>query len=160
MTPFAQIIHLGDPVRNPYRPHGMGDRERRGPTNGFTLTTELAVELVIGFGPDEELVVPARVVAMTDRTVTVEVADGPLGLAIEMSPWCTVLVAGDETEGAVVARPGRRVGDVHSPTLLELVLEDAVPAPTVWRRLRAAFRRAHRGRRAGVRSARPVRPRA
>ena len=109
----------------------MGDQERRAPTNGFTLTTELEVELVVALGADEELVVPARIVAMSDRTVTVEVAGGPLGLAVEMSPWCTVRVAGDSPDGAVVARPGRRVDDVHSPTRLELVLDAPVPASTV-----------------------------
>jgi hypothetical protein len=123
------MIHLGESRATTYLP-GMADPERRAPASAFTLTSGLSVELVIGLGPEEELVVPARVVAMTERTVTVEVADGPLGLAVEMSPWCTVLVAGDSPVDAVVARPGRRVDDVHSPTLLELVLDASVPAPS------------------------------
>jgi len=101
----------------------MADADRRGPTSPFTLTKGLAVELIVPLGDREELVVPASVVAMTDRTVSVEVADGPLGLAVGMSPRCTVLVAGDTPLQAVVARPGRRTEDVHSPTTIELVLE-------------------------------------
>jgi hypothetical protein len=108
----------------------MAEEERRARASAFTLTKGLPVELVISLGPEEELVVPARVVAMTERTVTVEVADGALGLAVEMSPWCTVVVAGDSPSEAVLARPGRRVDDVHSPTLLELVLDASVPAPS------------------------------
>ena len=121
------MIHLGESGPNPYLP-AMADQERRTRASAFTLTKGLPVELVIGLGPEEELVVPARVVAMTERTVTVEVADGALGLAVEMSPWCTVVVGGDSPDEAVLARPGRRVGDVHSPTLLEIVLDASVPA--------------------------------
>jgi hypothetical protein len=101
----------------------MADDERRGSTSPFTLTKGLAVELIVPLADREELVVPASVVAMTDRTVSVEVADGPLGLAVSMSHRCTVLVAGDTPLHAVVARPGRRIEDVHSPTVLELVLD-------------------------------------
>jgi hypothetical protein len=104
------------------------DTERRGASNGFTLTKGLAVEVIVGLGQDE-LVVPAAVVAMTDRTVSVEVADGPLGLAIGMSPWCTVIVAGDTPLRAVAAHPGRRVDDVHSPRVIELVLDEPAVAP-------------------------------
>jgi hypothetical protein len=108
----------------------MADHERRAPASAFTLTKGLPVELLISLGPEEELVIPARVVAMTERTVTVEVANGALGLAVEMSPWCTVIVAGDASDEGVLTRPGRRVEDVHSPTLLELVLDASVPAPS------------------------------
>jgi hypothetical protein len=116
----------------------MADGDRRGSSSAFTLTRGLAVEIVIGFGGDQELVVPASVEAMTDRTVRIRVPDGPLGLAVGMSPHCTVVVTGDSHFQAVHARPGRRIDDVRSPTLLELVLDEPAialatepePAPT------------------------------
>ena len=102
----------------------MIEGERRGSGHPFRLTKGLAVEVLIDLGSDGDLVVPAEVIAMSDRTVSIEVADGPLGLAVNMSPRCTVVVAGDTPLRAVPARPGRRTDDVQSPTVLELVLEE------------------------------------
>jgi hypothetical protein len=110
----------------------MADEDRRGARSPFVLTRGLQVDIIVQLRVDEELVIPASVEAMSEHTLTVRLPDGALGLAVGMRPRCTVLVRGDAQTHAVQARPGRRVDDVRSPTLLELVLtEPAVAGATL-----------------------------
>lgn len=108
----------------------MVDEERRGASGPFVLTRGLEVEIIVELGIDEELVVPASVEAMSDRTLTVRLPDGALGLAVGMRPRCAVIIRGDAQTHTVQARPGRRVDDVRSPTLLELVLTESADVGT------------------------------
>ncbi len=99
-------------------------QERRTGTPAFTLTDGLDVEVVLPVADDDHLVLPGRVVRLTDTTVTLAMDDGASALAIAMRPRC-VLVWGDEgEERAALVRSGSRVDDVHSSTTIELVLED------------------------------------
>jgi hypothetical protein len=104
--------------------------ERRTPAPAFTLLDGLAVEILVPLAGDH-LVFSGRVVQLTETTVTVALDDGPTALSVAMCRRC-VLVWGEEgVEQCALVRNGRRVDDVHSPTTIELVLEEVRPLTDV-----------------------------
>jgi hypothetical protein len=106
------------------------DDRRRAEVAAFTLLDGLAVEIVVPLGGDH-LVFDGRVVQLTGNTVTVSVDDGPSALTVAMSRRCVIVWGEEGAEQAALVRSGRRVDDVHSPTTIELVLEDVLPLAEV-----------------------------
>lgn len=99
------------------------------PPRAFRLAGELAVEVLVPIGPGDHLVLPGRLVEVAGAVATVTMADGAAALAVASSPRC-ILVWGDEGEESfAMARSGRRVDDVRSPTTVEVVLEELVDLP-------------------------------
>jgi hypothetical protein len=98
--------------------------DRRAPMPAFRLAGDLPVDVLVPVGAGDHLVLPGTVVELRDSTVTVAMEDGVAALTIATTKRC-VLVWGDEgEESCALVRTGRRVDDVHSPTTIELVLEE------------------------------------
>jgi hypothetical protein len=99
---------------------------RRANHASFRLTGDLDVDVVIPIG-DDHLVLHGTVVELADNTVTIAMDDGAAALRVAISHH-SVLVWGPEgEERCALVRSGRRVDDVHSPTTIELVIEDVRP---------------------------------
>jgi hypothetical protein len=98
--------------------------ERRAAPAAFRLAGELAVEVLVPISKDDYLSLPGTLVGLAGATVTVAMADGVSALTVATSTSC-LLVWGQAPEQRALVRAGRRVDDVHSPTTLELVLQDA-----------------------------------
>jgi len=105
--------------------------DRRVTHPSFRLLGDLAAEVLVpmGRGHDERdhLALAVTIVGVGDNTVTVDAADGAAALRIAIAQH-SVLVWGPEgEEQCALVRSGRRVDDVHSPTTIELVIEDVRP---------------------------------
>jgi hypothetical protein len=99
--------------------------ERRAAAPSFRLAGELAVEILVPIGDDDFIALPGTVTELAGTTVTVAMADGVAALTVATSTSCMLVWRADGAEHVARVHAGRRVDDVHSPTTLELVLEDA-----------------------------------
>lgn len=100
--------------------------DRRVTHPSFRLTGDLDVDVVIPLG-DDHLVLHGTVVELADSTVTIAMEDGAAALRVAIAHH-SVLVWGPEgNEQCALVRSGRRVDDVHSPTTIEVVIEDVRP---------------------------------
>ena len=102
----------------------MVPEERRAPVPGFRLAGDLAVDVLVPVGAGDHLVLPGTVVELRDTTVTVAMADGVAALTVASTNRCVLVWGADGEESCALVRTGRRVDDVHSPTTIELVLEE------------------------------------
>ena len=104
--------------------------ERRTAAPSFTLLDGLAVEVLVPLAGDH--------LVFSGRGRPADRDDGhrrprrrPHRLTVAMVRRC-VLVWGEEgAEQCALVRNGRRVDDVHSPTTIELVLEEVRPLADV-----------------------------
>lgn len=100
--------------------------DRRTTHASFRLTGDLDVDVVIPMG-DDHLVLHGTVAELADNTVTIAMDDGAAALRVAIAHH-SVLVWGPEgDERCALVRSGRRVDDVHSPTTIEVVIEDVRP---------------------------------
>jgi hypothetical protein len=100
--------------------------DRRGDHASFRLAGDLDVDVVIPMGEDH-LVLHGTVVELADNTVSIAMDDGAAALRVAIAHH-SVLVWGPEgEERCALVRSGRRVDDVHSPTTIEVVIEDVRP---------------------------------
>lgn len=71
-----------------------------------------------------EVVQQGDVVALTDRTVVVEVADSTIALAFSLAPEVVVEVDLGGGRKTLITEPGRRAEDIPSSRRVELVMRD------------------------------------
>lgn len=110
------------------------DTNRRHDAAPLTLLGSFAVAVVVPVG-DEHETLAGTLVRMTGTTVAVDMHTGSAALTVSIAPRA-VLVFGEEgLEKAALVRPGRRVEDIHSPTTIELVLDDVAPLADLEREL-------------------------
>jgi hypothetical protein len=105
--------------------------ERRASTTGFRLAGDLPVDVLVPVGLTDHLVLPGTVVSLGESTVVVAMADGVAALTIAATNRCILVWGPDGDESCALVRSGRRVDDVHSPTTIELVLEEVRPLAEV-----------------------------
>jgi hypothetical protein len=104
--------------------------ERRAPAPSFRLSGDLEVEVLVPIGEDH-VVLPATVVELAEKTVTLAMEDGAAALTVAMTRRCLLVWGARGEEQCALVRSGRRVDDVHSPTTIELVLEEVRPLSEV-----------------------------
>jgi hypothetical protein len=95
--------------------------------SGFRLIGDLPVDVRIPVGAGDHLVFHGTVVGLAGATVTVAMADGVGALTIATRGRCMLVWGSGGEERCARVRVGRRLDDVHSPTTIELVLEDVSP---------------------------------
>ena len=101
--------------------------DRRASTTWFRLAGDLPVDVLVPVGPTDHVVLSGVVVSLGDSTVTVAMHDGLSALTIAATNRCVLVWGPDGDESCALVRSGRRVDDVHSPTTIELVLEEVRP---------------------------------
>ncbi len=100
----------------------------------LTLLGSFDVALITPVG-DEQETLPGTLVQMTGRTVSIDMGTGSAALTVSIAPQ-SILVFGDRgQERCALVHPGRRSDDVHSPTTIELVLDDVAPLEELEREL-------------------------
>lgn len=99
------------------------DTNRRQAAPPLTLLGSFQVAVVVPVADDHETLV-GTLVRMTGKTVAVEMHDGTAALTVSIAPRAVLVFGEVGQERAALVRPGRRVEDVHSPTTIELVLDD------------------------------------
>jgi len=104
----------------------MEPDDRRAAPPAFRLTGDLPVDILVPLGRDH-LVLRGTVVELAGSTVTVAMEDGVAALTVATTNHCMLVWGPDGDERCAVVRAGHRVDDVHSPTTIELVLEDVRP---------------------------------
>lgn len=102
----------------------MPSDDRRAAGEQFQLTGDLPVDVLVPMSGGDHLVLPGTVVAIAGPTITVRMADGAAALTVATTSRCVVVWGPDDDERCALVRAGRRVDDVHSPTTIELVLEE------------------------------------
>ena len=105
--------------------------DRRASTTRFRLAGDLPVDVLVPVGPSDHLVLPGTVVSLGESTVVVAMADGVAALTIAATNRCVLVWGPDGDESCALVRSGRRTDDVHSPTTIELVLEEVRPLAEV-----------------------------
>lgn len=90
----------------------------------FRLAGGLPVDVLVPIGAGDHLVLRGTLVELAGSTVTVAMEDGAAALAVATTNRCVVVWGPEGRERCALVRTGRRVDDVHSPTTLELVLEE------------------------------------
>lgn len=103
----------------------LSEERRRAPAP-FRLAGDLDVDVLVPIGEDH-LVLAGRVVDVAQQTVTIDLRDGAAALAVAMTTRCVLVWGPTDGEQCALVRSGRRVDDVHSPTTIELVLEEVRP---------------------------------
>jgi hypothetical protein len=102
----------------------MVPEDRRAPVPAFRLAGDLVVDVLVPVGAGDHLVLSGTVVELGDSTVTVAMTDGVAALTVATTNRCVLVWGEDGAESCALVRTGRRVDDVHSPTTIELVLEE------------------------------------
>jgi hypothetical protein len=110
------------------------DSERRHDAPPLTLLGSFGVAVVVPVGDDHETL-DGTLVRMTGTTVAVDMHSGTAALTVSIAPRAVLLFGEQGQEKAALVRPGRRVDDVHSPTTIELVLDDVAPLAELEREL-------------------------
>lgn len=90
----------------------------------FRLAGTLPVDVLVPVGAGDHLVFTGTLVEMAGSTVTVRMESGAAALAVATTNRCVLVWGDDGRERCALVRTGRRTDDVHSPTTIELVLED------------------------------------
>ena len=122
-VPFAQKSPLPTAPVVPYRAPVRGaDRRSMPPT--FRLAGDLPIDVLVPVGAGDHLVFGGTLVELAGSSVTVAMESGAAALTVATTNRCVLVWGDDGTERCALVRAGRRVDDVHSPTTLELVLED------------------------------------
>jgi hypothetical protein len=105
----------------------MDDLERRTPISAYRLSGDLAVDVLVPARFGAPVVLPGVVLELGDSTVTIAMGDGAAALTVATTKRCVLVWGPEGSESCALVRTGRRVDDVHSPTTLELVLEEVRP---------------------------------